>query len=783
MVKKIAAIIISIGISQWIFSQDSFKQIISDFEIYSDKTIHEKVFIHSDRSFYITGEYIWFKLYITDASTNSPIDLSKVAYIELIAENNVPVIQSKIKIKDGFGSGSAFIPASIKSGNYKLRAYTRWMRNFDPAFYFNKVITVINPFESLPSQINENKEEYDIQFFPEGGNLISGIMGRMAFRVVNKNGKGFSFKGIILNENHDTIASFSPYKFGIGSFSLKPQADVKYTAIFLDSLDQPFAVKTLPLVHEKGFSMHLEDNPEYLLVNVFSKPAINGNIFALVHTGNEIVFSTAQLILNGNAQFIIKKNDLKEGISHIIIFDPNNNPVCERLYFTPPKPGLTLTAKSEKREYGNREKVHLTINQRELEENSDLSVSIYRKDMLSGTEEMDITSYILLTSDLKGNIECPSYYLGNSDSVKHATDNLMLTHGWSRFKWDEILNKNYEYKYIPEHTSQIVYGGITDIRTGKPAPAIITYLSVPGKLFHLNCAISNSNGEVYFEIPDHLSSDKMLIQTDYTKDSVYRVNIASPFSDVYDSLILPPLVLSEKYKNPLENRSINMQLRNIYNNDKTNISVSDSVLIYGKPDETYYLDDFTRFTVLEEVLREYVTSVYVRKKGKDFYFIVSNNLARIMTEGNPLVLLDGMPIFDVNEMMKYDPLKIQRLDVLKEEYYLKILKFQGIVSFITYNGDMPDLNLNSHVQSFDITGLQDNKEFFSPKYETSEQVESHLPDFRDLLYWNPSIKPDRNGNFNTDFYTSDQKGKYVIITQGLSENGKSGFTSSEFEVK
>jgi hypothetical protein len=108
---------------------------------------NEKMFIHYNSNFLLTGESFNYKTYILNSSTNLTSDLSKVAYVELIGEGNQPVFKHKIKLVNGQGSGDFLLTSTIKSGNYKLVGYTLWMKNQKQKSFFIENITIINPFE------------------------------------------------------------------------------------------------------------------------------------------------------------------------------------------------------------------------------------------------------------------------------------------------------------------------------------------------------------------------------------------------------------------------------------------------------------------------------------------------------------------------------------------------------------------------------------------------------------------------------------------------------------
>jgi len=135
------------------------------------------------------------------------------------------VLQTKIALDKGTGNGSLYIPLSFNSGFYRLRAYTNWMKNFDAGYYFEKPVTIVNSLKNLNKQA-ELSRNFDLQFFPEGGNLVQGIQSKVAFKIVDQSGKGIDCKGSVVNKNNDTVATFQTFKFGIGNFDLHLRAAV-----------------------------------------------------------------------------------------------------------------------------------------------------------------------------------------------------------------------------------------------------------------------------------------------------------------------------------------------------------------------------------------------------------------------------------------------------------------------------------------------------------------------------------------------------------------------------
>jgi hypothetical protein len=288
---------------------------------------------------------------------------------------------------------------------------------------------------------------------------------------------------------------------------------------------------------------------------------------------------------------------------------------------------------------------------------------------------------------------------------------------------------------------------------------------------------------------------QVVLQTNTTEDTIYRLQIFSPFSDEYAGGELPRLTVSEESGDELAQANLHMEIENAYHeNDlqKMQPLLIDTLPFYQKPYKTYMLDDYTRFTTMEEVMREYVVEVNVVKRNKHFHFTTFNtpgfklqNLQpseSIMME-DPFILLDGVPVFDVDKIIAYDPLKVQKLEVVASRYILGPIKANGILSYTTYKGDLPGFSLNPHDVILDYDGLQNQRIFYSPDYSTEEALQSRLPDFRNVLYWSPDINTNANGEGKISFFTGDIPGKYVVEIQGISADGNAGSSSFTFDVE
>ncbi|SDP99123.1 hypothetical protein SAMN05428975_4914 [Mucilaginibacter sp. OK268] len=765
-------------------------QIKSSFNQYEQGSVKEKIFVHTDKSTYLPGEIIWFKIYNVDAGVHKPISLSKVVYIDVLDHGQNAVLQAKIAMKNGVGSGSLYIPVSLNSGNYRLRGYTNWMKNFSPDYYFDKTILIVNPLRTPDAVARQTQAGYDVQFFPEGGNLISGITSKIAFKVTTPNGAGLdTYKGFIVDGHNDTVARFEPLKFGIGSFIFSPVVNNTYKAIIKTAVGSVIS-KELPAINSQGYTMQLKDSggPQ-LEVTVSGASIGSGEVYLFAHTMQIVKIAESASLNSGIANFIIDKAKLGEGISHITIFNNAKQPVCERLYFKRPKKQLLIEASADQPQYAIRKKVNINISAKSAAGNplpANLSLSIFRIDTLQHVDGDDIVNYLWLKSDLRGNIESPGYYFKNINAETDAAlDNLMLSQGWRRFQWSNVLNnKPAVLNFLPEYNDHLITAKLVNAVTGHPAEDILVYLSVPGKRVQLYASKSDSLGRLVFNTKQLFGPGEIIAQTNSERDTSFRIDVLSPFSEQYTKYGLPSINITPAMQRALEEHSLGMQVQNIYAGNKMKQFYDpgvDSSGFFGKPNKTYLLDNYTRFTTMEEVLREYIREVNVVRSHKRYHIKVLSETGFL--DGDPLVMLDDVPVFNIDKVIAIDPLKVKRLEVIRERYYYGPSVQEGILSYTTYKGDLGGVEMDPHAVVLDYEGLQLQREFYSPVYDTDEAAKSRIPDFRSLLFWQPNVNITPGGKSQLTFYTSDQTGKFIGLIQGLTPNGDVGSQYFTFDVK
>ena len=763
-----------------------FSETQAKFQEYAVKHLQEKIFVHTDKDFYVMGETLWFKMYNVDGTFHKPLSISRIAYVEIINADKVPVIQSKIRMVGGKGQGSIAL-RSLFPGRYTFRAYTRWMRNESADLFFKKEIVIADPEEMPSSDQKETSldDNVDIQFFPEGGTLVYSLPSKVAFKVTDPRGNGLPSSGVILNEKNDTLVHFKSLKFGMGAFDFTPSEDHRYRAIVRVSGNERNV--NLPPIAREGYVMRLNGSSrDSLRIRVsYVGTESPKTIFLLAHTRQFQRFAAPGPMNNKVADFRILKSIVGDGITHFTVFNENQVPVCERLYFKKPLNKLSIQTSLAKNIFSTREPVSLNINTSVANKPlvADLSLSVYLVDSLQSENILQMPTYLMLSSDLKGRIESPDYYLTSDDSESaQAADNLMLTQGWRRLKWSNVFKSSRQMPlYTPEHEGMIVRGTLS---RGKAfAPNVPMSMTIPGS-GQLYSAKTNASGKFQFHIGT-MYGVKTLVAIDMEGKADSRFQMENPYEDSISIEAIKRPYLPGTVKKTFYDRAIYAQVTSQSMNPVTisRAMEPDSIYFYGKPDASYNLNDYVRFPSMEDVLREYVPEVIARRQNKKLHIFVFDKDKKAYFTKEPLILVDGVPFLNSDVSIGGNARTVQSLEVFNKKFFHGPLQFDGIISMKTSGKDFAGFELDSSAFVFSIEGMQQEREFYKPRYQSTEEFKSRKPDFRNVLHWEPVIKTDREGKRQIIFYTSDAKGRFIGVLHGITEDGLAGTESFTFQVR
>lgn len=458
----------------------NFAQQLSD-SIQKTKTTPpeiEKVYLHTDNNYYTVGESLWYKAYSVYAYTNQLFDHSKILYVELLSPESKIISRNITNLEGGLGHGDFVLADSlgVKPGTYQLRAYTNWMRNYGDDFVFKKEIQIITPNKenAILSKENNNtktisKSKKDnskventaavlVDFFPEGGSLVEDVISNVAFKATDSYGNPIEIKGTIFDTNDKPITLFKSIHDGMGKFILQPEKNQKYYAKVTIPNNEEVKIN-LPEIQKTGYTLSVNKVDEKKIVSIKTNAAtLNQNPDAdltLICTTRGITyFEGTQPLKDTKLSFILPEENFPEGIAQITLYDKLSRPQSERLVYIEKNNDITVSLSTDKKQYTPKEKVNLSVSAKDKQGNPLIAnFSIAATDTNGINENFDntlnICSYFLMASDIKGKVHNPNYYFNNSNPARlNHLDLLLLTQGWRDFVWKKFpnLNNNQNFK-------------------------------------------------------------------------------------------------------------------------------------------------------------------------------------------------------------------------------------------------------------------------------------------------------------------------------------------------
>jgi hypothetical protein len=204
---------------------------------------------------------------------------------------------------------------------------------------------------------------------------------------------------------------------------------------------------------------------------------------------------------------------------------------------------------------------------------------------------------------------------------------------------------------------------------------------------------------------------------------------------------------------------------------------------YGKPENTIKMADYIELTSLREVVKEIIPNVYTLKQSGKYDFKLINKYRGQPFENKPLVLIDGVPVYDFEKVLGISSKEIERADVINTRYFISENVFDGIISFVTKKGNLSVMEFDNSLFRQVYEGCQDPNEFYSPDFSSSALKNNRIPDFRNTLLWKPDLQTNKEGKAEVAFFTSDESSDFTIVVEGITPDGKTGYSSASFIVK
>lgn len=335
--------------------------------------------------------------------------------------------------------------------------------------------------------------------------------------------------------------------------------------------------------------------------------------------------------------------------------------------------------------------------------------------------------------------------------------------------------------FLPDLRGELVTGRVVDKSTRLPLAGSLVSLSVPSRDFLFLVSRTDSSGRFYFNVPV-IESGQLLFGVPGKKPADFILETESPFLENYSSFSPAAFRLKATQLKAVEKRFIHQQVEYAFSavkKDSVMVRVSDEHF-YGAPEKRYVLDRFTRFPTMEDVFREFIPEVVVKKRGEAFSLEMFNYKYDFRFANTPLVLIDGIPVEDIAAVMAYDPMLIKQISIRSRRYFYGDMTCDGIISIETFTGEAKGLK-REHLQAVEYIPPAPSGLLFSPSYESATSL-GRVPDYRNQLFWASEVTI-KGANAKTfTFFTSDVPGDFLIEIKGVKSNGEMISVSEIFQV-
>jgi len=772
----------------------------------------EKVYLQFDKPYYAVGDDMWFKAYVTLGPDHKLSALSGVLNVELIDERDSVVQHIKLPLVSGLTWGDFALNDSLHEGNYRVRAYTNWMCNAGEDYFFDKHISIVNPLnnkavaQTIP--VKSIESNIDVQFFPESGYLVNGINTKVAFKAVGPDGLGAEIKGSITDDANNMLTTFSSKHLGMGVFNLLPLAGKSYKAnvVFADGSSKSF---DLPRAIDKGYVLAI-DNSDTANIHVkisTSKTILldnaNDTVSLIAQLGGKIYYAAKSA--PGTAIFIadIPKKRFPSGIVQFSLISSKQGALNERLVFIQNPDQLKLDVNTDRQTYSPQQKVNIQLNAKNADNKpvqGSFSVSVVDETKVPENEEDESTilSNLLLTSDLKGYVEKPNYYFTNvNEQIRADLDVLMLTQGYSRFEWKDVLKNNFPaITYQPEKTLE-VDGHITKIN-GKPlANAKVSLVSSKGTILYLD-TVTDAKGRFIFDNLAFNDSLRFVIQAQTDKGDKYvKITLDN---------ISPQKITSNKnapdFKlNINEGLSTYLQSSKILYQEKMKYGLTNhtyvlkEVEIKGKKDKLKHSANLNGPGVADYVLvagqfppsLPLAQSLEGRIPGVTFVggLPVAIKLAAASIQGAPpmRIMVDGteMPPEYLSSLNMHT---VQSIEVIDDIAYAAVYGARangGVLVITSKQGDEGISEPAPGILFYSPIGYYKIRTFYSPHYD-DPKTNIPVANLRSTIYWNPNMITDKDGNTSFQYFNAGSKGTYRVVIEGIDNDGNIGRRVFRYKV-
>jgi alpha-2-macroglobulin-like protein len=679
------------------------------------------------------------------------------------------------------------------------------------------VVTSDGQQESISRTIPILLNRVAIEFFPEGGEWLEGQEASIAFKASNEYGKGADVKGVVVDDMNQQVTTFESFHMGMGAFRFTGEAGRKYYAVITSPSGNENRI-ALPAPEKNALVLQLnEKKKDNIIWSVRSN--VTGTAYLVAHSHGAIHHAQTVSLKKGRIMIDVPVNSFPAGIAVFTLFDANGTPKAERLTFINKDKKLNISITSDKDIYLPGEKVALTIASTDAHGNpvpARISLSVVDDQLIAFADDKqdNLISHMLLSSEVKGEIQEPSFYFDPKEPrAEAALDYLLMTQGWRRFTWQSLTELNKPLAFLPEKVKTVA--GRVINKSGQPKKSEVTLLELASRKRILKVE-TTPDGHFAFRnidptVPILLLTDRqgeITLQKEKYNTITFNAQPAVPiapvpgeavFFEADEETIIEKPQLSERGLDIAMGADVS-QLSEVI---VTGYGMTEAKSLTGSVGYLNMDGDalaMRPLAAMENHLQGRVAGVQVVPgniaAGAATRLHIRGMSSIAAGKGDPLFVIDGHPIgtsinFNFANGSFLNPEEIESIRVLPSPEATAIYGSEaanGVILITTRNGiDMnqyqPKKETPAKYSSVLITPRNFSKvrEFYVP--ETNIKQQGKRTDFRSTVYWNPVIMTNEKGAATVTFRNNDAVSAFRITAEGFTGAGLLGRTEHVYSTQ
>ncbi|HEX2957774.1 MAG TPA: MG2 domain-containing protein [Chitinispirillaceae bacterium] len=593
----------------------------------------------------------------------------------------------------------------------------------------NVLIDYDGQTESISRSIPIVLNKITLSFFPEGGDLVSGLKSTVAFKAVNEFGKAADIEGYIIDNDSNKIESFQSFHMGMGGFTFEPREGKTYLA----RITRPSGISELyplPDAMPQGYVLHVDAVEKNALKLSIGSTREEKLLVFLQIRGKEY-FSKEIAAKKGMDDVSIDITKFPAGVAQVTLFDSKGIERAERLVFLNKHRKASVTIKTDKQRYMPREKVKLTITASDetgMRMPGNFALAVTDDQLLSFADDKSSTilSHMLAESDIKGKVEEPRFYFDPEEQKSDkALDFLLMTNGWRRFTWKQIAEDEMPAINNPSERA-IIAGKVMDGFTLKPIPGAT--VKVVGTKVE---ATSDSNGCFTFKNVDLYETATL----ESAHGKLWGQMSVGQYSSSLELWLYGNRIVGHGFGAGFGGAAVDLEL------DQAPMPAMAAEMVKA---------DAVREKVNEE------KRPLMRKNA-----LPPPAPPQAMAKANkPVPVQPAMPKADEAKV-------VMKKRVIKDEMAVDMVKQQRFAPEIIPEPQPPAV---SYYRA---------REYAFPDYKT-QQPSPVRTDFRSTIFWKGDVECKNNGTAVVEFYTSDAITSFRAITEGFTTEGSIGRAEEVF---